>query len=200
MPQIVGIILAAGVSSRFPGNKLLASFQGEVVLRRIVKAALDSGLARIIVVLGHQAPEMIKLLGDLRACERLEIVVNADFQKGQSSSIKKGLATMGQGFQAAMFLVADQPLLTGSIIDDLIAFFQAKRKNICLPMANNQRRNPVIFSSALFDDLMKLNADQGGRRVIDAYPDDVAALNFSDQRPFADIDTQDDFDLLEARS
>ncbi len=200
MKQVAGVILAAGVSSRFPGGKLQTRFQGEVVLRRIVKAALDSCLSRIVVVLGHQAPEMIDLLGDLRACERLEIVVNADFQKGQSSSIKKGLAALGHGVQAVMFLVADQPLLTGSIIDDLIACFLAKRKNICHTMVQDQRRNPVIFSNALFDELMKLNADQGGRRVIDAHPDDVAVMNFSDPRPFADIDTQADFDLLEARS
>lgn len=193
MAGVSGIILAAGLSSRFSGNKLRASFQGETVLCRVATAALASKLARVIVVLGHQAAELRALLSGFS----LDIVVNERFAEGQSSSIKAGLAALDGDCMAAMFLAADQPLMTQDIINALIDGYFAAGKPICLPMVGGKRRNPAIFDRPLFSELMALAGDQGGRKVIDAHPGQAAMLEFHDFRPFADIDTMDDLKALE---
>lgn len=193
MAGVTGIILAAGLSSRFSGNKLRASFQGETVLCRIVAAALASKLARVIVVLGHQAPELRELLSGFS----LDIVINDRFRDGQSSSIKVGLAALDGDCMAAMFLAADQPLMTPDIINDLLDHFHAQGKPICHPVVGGKRRNPAIFDRSLFPELMALAGDEGGRKVIDAHPGREAMLEFLDSRPFADVDTMNDLKALE---
>lgn len=193
MTGVTGIILAAGLSSRFSGNKLRASFQGETVLCRVMLAALASKLSRVIVVLGHQAADMRALLSGFS----LDIVINDHFREGQSSSIKKGILALDDDCKAAMFLAADQPLLMPGIIDALIDGYFAEGMPICHPVVGGQRRNPAIFDRSLFPELMALAGDQGGRKVIDAHPGQAAMLEFLDFRPFADVDTIDDLKALE---
>ncbi|MDK9719600.1 MAG: nucleotidyltransferase family protein [Rhodospirillales bacterium] len=193
MAGVAGIILAAGLSRRFSGNKLRASFQGETVLCRVVTAALASNLSRVIVVLGHQAAELRAMLSGLS----LDIVINERFVEGQSSSIKTGIAALDDDCKAAMFLAADQPLMTPDIINALIDGYFAEDMPICHPMVGGKRRNPAIFDRSLFPDLMALAGDEGGRKVIDTHPGQAAMLEFQDFRPFADVDTMDDLKALE---
>lgn len=193
MAEVVGIILAAGLSSRFSGNKLLASFKGEAVIRHVVRAALASRLSPVILVLGHQAEDVIGVLSNLP----LNIALNERFQDGQSTSIKKGIEVAGTACEAAMFLAADQPMLTSQIIDALIGHFWEQGRPICHPAVGGKRRNPAVLSRRLFPDLLALEGDQGGRVVIDSHRHASAVLEFQDSRPFTDVDTIDDLKALE---
>ena len=52
---VAGVLLAAGASTRMGSNKLLFQLEGESLLRRAARTALEAGLAPVVVVLGHQA-------------------------------------------------------------------------------------------------------------------------------------------------
>ncbi|TAN52125.1 MAG: nucleotidyltransferase family protein [Rhodospirillales bacterium] len=197
MTKLAGIILAAGLSRRFSGNKLLASFRGETVICRSVGTALASTLDHVILVVGHQAEEVTEALGKLRSSPKLSVVSNPDYTSGQSSSIRKGIEALGNAFDAALFMAADQPLLNSRVIDVLIEHFKASGKSICFPTAKEQKRNPVIFANRFFPELSALSGDEGGRRVLSAHACDAAALPFQDSWLFADIDTLEDLLGLE---
>ena len=62
---VAGILLAAGTSSRMGGNKLLLELEGETLLRRAARRALDGGLSPVLVVLGHEAEKARRELADL---------------------------------------------------------------------------------------------------------------------------------------
>jgi len=195
-PPIAGIILAAGMSTRFGGNKLVAELDRVPIIRRVAETALASGLQRIVAVLGHEHSAVRSALGDLPGDERLEMVINEGYRQGQSSSVIAGLRALEADFSAAMYLMGDQPRLSAGIIDGLIDAFQNSEKNICYPSFQNRRRNPVIFGERFYADILALTGDTGARAIIDANPEDALAVAFEKEHPFLDVDEAGDLNLL----
>jgi len=185
--------MAAGQGLRFGRNKLVEPFRGEPLIRFVVRAALESHLARVIVVLGSEAALVRDALEPLVADERLFLIVNPAFREGQSASVKAGLGSVPADCAGAMFLVGDQPLLDSAAIDQLIAAFEDAEDGICLPFCDGQSRNPVIFSRRFFAALRDIRGDQGGRGVIAANREAVSWVLFKDAAIFADIDTIEDY-------
>ena len=69
------LVLAAGLSRRMgEANKLLLPLGGEPMVRRVVRQAVDAGPQRVLVVLGHDAPEVEAALEGLPVA----LVLNAD--------------------------------------------------------------------------------------------------------------------------
>ena len=95
-----------------------------------------------------------------------------------------------------MFLPADQPLLDCTVIDRLIAAFEQGGRDICHPIVAGRRRGPAIFGARHFAALRRLQGDVGGRSIIDANPHAVAAVPFSDETPFRDVDCPGDLAAL----
>ncbi len=188
---VAGIVLAAGLSRRFGGNKLLADFRGRPIIRRVVEAALASRLERVVVVLGH---EHAKVRAALIDDDRLQLVVNHAYGDGQSGSVIAGLKAVRA--PAAMFLMGDQPLLDTAIIDALIAAFHRAGKDICYPCHAGSRRGPVIFSRRFYPDILSLTGDTGARALIDANADAAIAVAFAEGRPFEDVDRDVDLARL----
>jgi molybdenum cofactor cytidylyltransferase len=59
---------------------------------------------------------------------------------------------------------------------------------------NGQRANPVLFDRRVFQDLMTLTGDVGGRKVFSKYQ--VAYLPWQDESLLLDVDTQEDLQRL----
>ncbi len=193
---VAGVILAAGRSRRFGENKLLAPFKGKPLLRWVVEAALRSRLASLLVVLGHEHARVREALIDLDEEPRLSFVVNECYGRGQSTSVVAGLAAVSPASAGAMFFVGDQPLLDSSVIDRLIAAFEASDGGICYPTCDGRRGNPVIFGCRFFAELQRLSGDRGGGVVIETHPEATVPVDFSDPMPFRDIDSRSDLDLF----
>ena len=181
---------------RFGRNKLLEPFQGVPLVRHVVRVAQESGLSRVVVVLGQEADRVQAALAPFDRDRRIGVVVNEDFANGQSTSVIAGLNAVGGEFGAAMFLLGDQPAISAAILDQLIQAFGVSDRTICLPIWKGQRRNPVIFGTRHFPALRALTGDAGGRSVIEANPDEVIAIPFDDEVPFRDVDSEDDLEDL----
>ncbi len=193
---VAGVVLAAGLSRRFGGNKLLAPLHGAPLVRHVVKAALASRLERIVIVLGHQSDRVRAALADLLDGSRCAAVANDAYRDGQSRSVIAGLEAVGVDCPAAMFLMGDQPLLDAGIIDALIAAHERTWTDICYPSRNGMRRNPVIFSARFYPHILALEGDIGARVVIDANRDAATAVEFADDAPFQDVDRDCDLHVL----
>jgi molybdenum cofactor cytidylyltransferase len=195
-----GIVLAAGLSRRFGGNKLLTPFGGKPLVRWVVEAALSSELTTVVVVLGHEHQNVRAALADLEVRSRLTFVYNDRYEQGQSSSVVAGLSAIETMVEAAMFIPADQPKLDSGVINQLIAAFHGGKSDICYPTVAGERRSPTIFSSRHFPALRQLRGDAGGRSIVDANAGAVTALAFADETPFRDVDDRDEFEALQAET
>lgn len=195
---IAGIILAGGGSSRFGQSKLLLDWHGKPFVRAVAETALAAGLSTVVVVTGANAAQVETVVNDLPVL----IVRNEDWQSGQSSSIRAGLIALtpglspikGAGYGAAIFLLADQPQITPTVIRALREEHARTRSPIVAPLVGGQRANPMLFDRVTFPDLMALSGDVGGRAIFSKVP--VNYLTWHDEGLLSDVDTPEQYRKL----
>ena len=189
--MIAAVVLAAGASTRFGSQKLLAPVRGAPLVRRTVEQVLAAGLDSVVVVLGREHQAVRAALDDLP----VRFVVNPDFRDGLSTSLRTGLRDLGRAFDAAIVALGDQPGISGSTIASLIEEYRRSGQPIVVPVYAGTRGNPVLFDASVFPELEAVGGDQGGREVIGRDPSRVATVSF----PFAmpgDVDTVEDYQAL----
>ncbi|MBE0577081.1 MAG: molybdenum cofactor cytidylyltransferase [Desulfuromonadales bacterium] len=192
IPRVAGIILAAGSSSRMGRPKQLLPFRGHTLLECIVDTALNSSLSKVVVVLGHRADELRPLL----AGRDVTVVLNDDYQRGQSSSIQAGLRTVREDVDAALFLLGDQPLVTPETIDSILSAYAVSQGLIVMPVFDGRRGNPVLFDRQTFDDIDSLTGDTGARLLFQDYANHIVEVPLHDPSVHFDVDTEQDFKVL----
>ncbi len=197
MEGVAGIVLAAGQSQRFDGCKQLAPFRGKPLAWWGVKAALDSQLDIVSVIVGAEAPLVQSALGALTDDPRLTFVENMAYHEGQSTSVTAGLRAVRRSSAAAMFLMADQPLLEPGVINALLERRREFPDSIVSPVCNGRRRSPVTFARRFFPEISTLSGDVGARSVIKANGDAVQAVEFDREDWFLDIDRPTDLERLQ---
>jgi molybdenum cofactor cytidylyltransferase len=185
--NIAAIILAAGRSTRMGGpNKLLAELGGKPLVRIVTEQVLASQASSVTVVTGHQAAEVEKALAGLK----VKFVRNPDFIAGLASSVKTGIAAVPENADAALVCLGDMPQIDVRLIDRLIEAFAPDRGNlIAVPVSDNRRGNPVLWSRRFFDELMMLDGDIGARHLIARHAEAVAEVPVEGHGAFLDIDT-----------
>lgn len=94
----------------------------------------------------------------------------------------------------AIFLLADQPQVTTSIIRALVEKHAEGLYPVVAPLVLDQRANPVLFDRVTFPDLMKLEGDVGGRAIFHKYR--VEYLPWHDDRLLLDVDTPEMYQRL----
>jgi len=182
---IAGILLAAGLSSRFGRQKLLEPWHGESLVRLAARRLLEAGLEPVLVVVSTE-PRFREALAGLP----LDVLENPAPELGISQSIGIGLRAVPGANEAALIAVADQPYLTADAISELRRAFSPGR--IVVPRYGDQRGNPAIFDHGFFAELLRLDGDRGGQAVVDAHPEAVVEVNLAAAMG-VDIDRADEW-------
>jgi molybdenum cofactor cytidylyltransferase len=168
-------------------NKLLARFEGQPLIRRIVERALASKADPVIVVTGDRA----KGVADALAGLDVRFAHNPDFPAGLATSLKTGLAAVPETASGALVLLADMPGVTTAIIDRLIDVFHARPSPaIVLPTFAGKRGNPVLWARAFFPELMTVTGDTGARHILSLHEDAVERVEIGEAAGL-DVDTPD---------
>lgn len=107
------LILAAGQSVRLGQPKQLVTLEGETLVHRAARIALDSGCARVLVIEGAVA--LRSALTDLP----VEVVRCASWQLGPGASLRSGAQAAGE--VATLVLLADQHRVTAGGLRKLLA-------------------------------------------------------------------------------
>jgi len=189
--QCAGIILAAGKSSRYGSPKQLLDWKGKPFVRQVAETALQARLWPVVVVTGSHAAEIESTLSGLP----VSIVNNADYQQGQSTSVRAGIRSLPQGAGSAIFLLADQPQIPVEIIRALTESHTRGMHPIIAPLVLGERRaNPVLFDRAAFPDLLQLTGDVGGRAIFDRHR--VEYIPWHDDILLFDVDKPEDYQRL----
>ncbi|MDD2458928.1 MAG: nucleotidyltransferase family protein [Eubacteriales bacterium] len=173
------IYLAAGLSTRFGSNKLLALVDGKPLYQHGLAILSDyqqrhPDQCQITVV--TRFPEIIKSARAIGAT----VVENDQPEAGISHSIRLGLMAAGElsrartDRRAAVFLVADQPWLKKETLAAFLDWARITPAGILTAGHAGIPGNPVSFDQTYFPELMKLEGDHGGRVISVRHPEDTA--------------------------
>jgi molybdenum cofactor cytidylyltransferase len=191
---IAGLILAAGESSRMGKDKALLAYRGRTFLESILASLRESGISRIVVVLGHHAEEIRRALNP----EGAEVVVNKDYGLGQTSSLQAGLrALVTPDLDAVVLCLVDHPAVSAATIGKLIAGFHESPSAVVIPTFQNQRGHPVLIARALFDELMQLGPQTGANTIIRKYRGETRLVKTSDSGILLDVDDPETYRQLQ---
>ena len=187
---VVCAILAAGRATR------LGTPKAALELRHVTFAerALAASAAYTTVVVSSGADSSLERSA-LRYGAR--VVTNVAPERGMSYSLRLANAALGKPHASLAVLLVDTPLVDADVLVRVLA--AAVHVDIAYPIGEDGRPgHPVIFGPR-------------ARVAIDALPDGDtlrtlrddprfkhATVCFNDDRPFADVDTPDDFERLRA--
>ena len=167
--MLAAVILSGGASRRMGSPKALLPYQGQPFLEHLLAATVHPRIGVRRVVLGADAEPIAKAV-HLSADE---IVVNEDWEKGQLSSIQAALRSLPPGTDGMILCLIDHPLVSEDHVHDLAERFYTAKKAIVLPVYEGLRGHPVIFSSALYDELLHAPVETGARAVVWAHRGDI---------------------------
>jgi molybdenum cofactor cytidylyltransferase len=186
---VVGVLLASGTSSRFgESNKLLATLDGEPLVRHAARTLLGGDLDGVVAVVGYEAETVRAALADLD----IESVVNPDFRDGLSTTVERGVETAREA-DAIVFLPGDMPTVDAETVRTLVDAYRAGLGTALAAAFQGHRGNPVLFERSHFDALRAVEGDVGGLPVfLDA--DDSGLVETGDAGVVADVDRPVDLD------
>jgi molybdenum cofactor cytidylyltransferase len=188
--MISGVVLAAGASSRMGEHKLLLPLGGEPLVRRVAREVVDAGFDDVLVVAGHDHERVIAALEGLP----VRHVINPDYATGMGSSFRTAVATLGES-DAAMFALADQPLVTSADYRRLLDAHHAAPGGIVSVRYGDVMAPPHLFARRFFPELAVL--EHGARPVLLRHAADTVILHFPPER-LLDVDTPADYERAKA--
>jgi len=188
--MVVAVILAAGESRRMGRPKAFLPIEGQTFIERIVNVFKESKVEKILVVLGHNADETKNQISHLP----VSVIVNEDYSKGQLSSLHAAVRSLsGESVDGIVVHLVDQPFVSTEVIDLIIDNFYSSKKLIVLPCYHGRRGHPVLFSKALFPELLNAPLDRGAKTVVHAHPAETLMIEVDDERVTVDLDTPEQY-------
>ena len=179
------VLLAAGRSRRFDGDKLAEPFLDKPLAYHVVTALENIPFCARIAVVSDTVLDF--------AARGYHVVENPDPSLGQARSLCHGVSmAKRQGCQAVLVALADMPRVTAAHI---YRMFDAAdgAETIVASSDGKQPRPPALFGSGMFDALLDLQGDEGGRQLIKRGHHVVTS-----PAELVDIDTREELEELRA--
>ena len=182
---MVGILLAAGCGTRFGGDKLLASFDGECVGAASCRHLLMA-LPHVVAVVRPDDFALAAALGAGGA--RIVRCANAD--DGMGASLACGVRATPD---AAGWVVAlgDMPWIEMATIARVVAAV-GQGAVVAAPFHRGQRGHPVGFGTVCYAALAALSGDEGAKSVLMAHSNRVERIDVDDAGTLSDVDNPSD--------
>ena len=191
------IVLAAGKSTRFGENKLLYRLGNKTVIERVVESALGSQADEVLLVLGYEAERLERVISET-GCR---FIYNTNFEEGQSSSVKTGLASVARNSKAILIMPGDIALISSQAIDKVIEEYRITRVPIIVAAHQGKLGHPILFDKSLFHEITQINEEtQGLKAIVKKYWTKIKKVEVGSKEVLFDLDTREDLDKLSKSS
>ena len=191
--KIVGMILAAGYSSRMGEFKPLLPVGDSIAIERCVRSLRGAGIEDVRVVVGWKAEDLIALMHRLKA----GTVFNPDFADGMYSSVMTGVASLPPETQAFVLLPVDSPMVRPRTIRELVQRFLESEATVVYPRFLGRRGHPPVVSTSCLSGAPVSDPPGGLRSVLSQYEDSALVVDVDDQGTVMDMDTPADYEALQ---
>ncbi|QND78888.1 nucleotidyltransferase family protein [Pseudoxanthomonas mexicana] len=182
----VAVVLAAGGSTRLGRPKQLLTRDGEALVHRAARLALASGAARVRVIVGAHADDVVAAVRDLP----VECLVNPRWNEGLAGSVRVALDALAAHDRATLLLTCDQPALDLVHVQALLAAARAAPSGSAATRFGDRVGVPAVVAPTMLRAARDLQGDRGLRDVLNAAGAGVIACDAPDLG--VDIDTPED--------
>jgi len=189
--DVVGIILAAGQSSRMGAFKPLLPFGKQTVIEACVDYLHSGGVETIVVVLGHNADQVRARLKDASVL----FALNSDPSSEMAESIRCGLEMLPANTHATLIALVDHPAVPSHVVKTLIDEWRHGAQLI-IPTWQDRGGHPVLVDLHWRDDLKRLDPSGGLKSFFHQHPDAVRRAPVGSPYVARDMDTWDDYTRL----
>jgi len=185
---VLGVVLAAGGSTRMGRPKQLAELDGRPLLAHVLAAVDAAPVDRVVVALGGAADAVLEQV-DLG---RAEPLVVDGWAAGMGHVLASTLAKAGDGWEAVVVLLGDQPLVPGGAVARVVEAWRAGAGPVVTATYGGRPGHPKLFDRRLLPDLLRLTGDTGARDLLATHPDRVHRVEVGDLGSDADVDVEAD--------
>jgi molybdenum cofactor cytidylyltransferase len=174
-------------------NKLLAKVGGIPMIRRVLQAALESKVDEVIVVLGFEANKIHEEIANLPC----RIVINKEYEKGQSSSLIAGMKAIKSSTHAVLILPADIARIDTQSINLVVTTYNKEDGSIVCASHNGRLGHPILLSKVVFDEIMLITEETSGlKSVVMKHRNELRLVETGSENILADVDTPDELRRL----
>jgi molybdenum cofactor cytidylyltransferase len=196
------LLLAAGSSTRFGSNKLLARWRGRPLLSHVIAGittlrdrGVVSGATAVVRDGDEPSADLLRQAG-------VRVIWNEHADRGMAGSLQLGLralTVLAPQPDAALIFLADQPSAPVEAAEEVVRAWQLGGSAVVRPRyahSPDQPGHPVLLDRDAWGLAESLTGDQGlGRRLSQA-PGMVVHVDVDGTNP--DVDTPDDLARLES--
>lgn len=195
--MLAAVVLAAGLSSRMGGRPkgLLRFDTRDTFVTRIVRTFNEAGITDVVVVVGHEGASVAESV--LSSGLSARIVVNADYQQGQFTSVRAGLDAVDRpDVDAFLLALVDAPLFAAETVRRVVARFRETSAPVVRAVHGDAHGHPVLISRALFAALAAADPAFGAKPVVRGHVSPAGDVEVDDAGAFIDIDTPEDYERV----
>lgn len=171
--------------------KALLPAAGDTFLRRAVDALRAGGCDEVTVVVRPPADDDSRRI-DTEARASGAAVVAADSRE-QVDSLRAALRADGGAAEAVVVTPVDLPHTGGGVVAALIGAFRGTRAPVVVPTYRGVHGHPVLFSRAVFAELLDGALPEGARSVVHAHAHELAEVAVEEAGVLHDVDTPADY-------
>ncbi len=196
--KIVGLILAAGYSSRMGAFKPLLPIGDMTAIERIADTLGKAGVDTIIGVTGFQR----ELLSPIFAEKGILEAYNPDFSQGMFASVRAGISralTDAEEAPKGFFLIpVDCPLIPPEVFKQLIKKHEEEPDAFLVPCYRGKKGHPLFIPSCYAEEILAHDGEGGLKAVTNRHEDKLIRLETGMEAVVLDMDTPEGYrEILE---
>jgi molybdenum cofactor cytidylyltransferase len=196
----LGLIPAAGKSSRMGRPKLLLPLGERSVLEHTIASLRQAGVDPVLVVIGPSLPE----LGPLAGAAGSQVLFLAEETPDMRSTVVHGLRWLDDHYHPAptdnwLLLPGDAPVPEPSVIQELLHARAAHPdRTIVLPTCAGRRGHPTLFAWPHARAIRELPEGVGINAYVRQRSVEVLEVATVSASILTDLDTPEDYERLRA--
>ncbi len=191
--RIVGLILAAGYSSRMGAFKPLLPIGDKTAMERVSASLKAAGIKDMIGVTGYQR----ELLSPVLAEEGVTEAYNPDFAQGMFTSIRTGIRRSLEGEAAVpdgyFLMLVDCPLVPSGVMKQLLAKHREEPEAFIVPCFRGKKGHPLFIPGQYAEEILAYEGEGGLKAITKRHEDKLIRLDVETEAVVLDMDTPESY-------
>ncbi|MHA8059321.1 nucleotidyltransferase family protein [Aquirufa nivalisilvae] len=183
---MIGVLLAAGSSSRLGEPKALINLGQKTLVERSLQVLQAPFIDTIVVVLGAEKEAIKALISN----ERVEVLESQEWHLGQGNTLSECMRVLAPRKEPILVMLVDTPFVQEKHIEAIIVAHQKNPSQVIISSFQGQSSPPVLIPFEHQHKLYDWKGDKGFGPFWKSHPDICQWISFDEE--YRDLDTAED--------